>query len=312
MTDDPLKDGSQVNGREIYQKGLGFAGLVTYPIVSRVDVSKAGDTLSIRYFLVNDYELTSKGGTLRVLGVVRPRVVLTQGVTAAEVTDVLTGDVVAGGGGWYEVSVPVQAAAGRLGIAANDLTNVVATVATVPEGTRSAPWTVGKDGANVTAYLEEGMLFVEGAGAMTNFKFAADAPWAPAASRIDRVEVAPTVAPIGEHAFDGIPANVPLALTETQVPRAAGSILPPGAERIEIIGGKAYLGVSVCTNGDVEATTEGWEKAKVEAVDLDEESGTAILTVPATAEKGFMILKSKGTDPSNRSGRPDTADVQHD
>ena len=299
VTDDPLKDGSQVNGRELYQKGFGFAGLVTYPIVSRVDVSKAEDTLSIRYFLVNDYEIGPKDGDkLRVLGVVRPRVVLTQGVTAAEVTDALTGDVVAGGGGWYEVSVPLATAAEKLDIGENDLTNVVATVATVPEGTRSAPWTVDK---GVTAYLEEGMLFVEGAGAMTNFESAADAPWAPAASRIDRVEVAPTVAPIGEHAFDGIPANVPLALTETQVPRAAGSVLPPGAERIEIIDGKAYLGVSVCTNGNVETTTEGWERAKVEAVDLDGESGTAILTVPATAEKGFMILKSKGAAPSDNN-----------
>ena len=310
VTDDPLKDGSQVNGRELYQDGLGFSGLVTYPIVSRVDVKSVGEKISIKYFLVNDYEIGPKDGDkLRVLGVVRPRVVLTQGVKATEVTDALTGDVVAGGGGWYEVSVPLATAAERLHIAENDLTNVVATVATVPEGTRSAPWTVGKD---VKAYLEEGMLFVEGTGAMTNFKFAADAPWAPAASCIDRVEVAPTVAPIGEHAFDGIPANVPLALTETQVPRAAGSILPPGAEAIAIQGGKVLLGVSVCTNGNVETTTEGWERAKVEAVDLDEESGTAILTVPATAEKGFMILKSKDADPSNRSGRPDTADVQHD
>ena len=138
VTDDPLKDGSQVNGRELYQDGLEFAGLATYPIVSRVDVSKAEDTLSIRYFLVNDYEIAATGGTLRVLGVVKPRVVLTQGVAAAEVTDALSGDLVAGGGGWYEVSVPLATAAEKLGIAANDLTNVVATVATVPEGTRSA------------------------------------------------------------------------------------------------------------------------------------------------------------------------------
>ena len=289
VTDDPLKDGSQVNGRELYQGGFGFAGLVTYPIVSRVDVSKDGDKLSIRYFLVNDYELTSKGGTLRVLGVVRPHVVLTQGVTAAEVTDVLKGDVVAGGGGWYEVSVPLATAAERLGIAATDLTNVVATVATVPEGTRAAPWTVGK---GVTAYLEEGMLFVKGSGAMTNFASAADAPWAPAASRIDRVEVAPTVASIGEHAFDGISANVPLALTETQVPRAAGSILPPGAERIDIVNSKAYLGVSVKTNSEVKVKGEGWGKVNVQPGDVTVEDGSVIIAVPANAEQGFMVLES--------------------
>ena len=40
-------------------------------------------------------------------------------------------------------------------------------------------------------------------------------------------------------------------ITEAQVPRAAGSILPPGAERIEIVDGTAYLGVSVKTNSEV-------------------------------------------------------------
>ena len=69
------------------------------------------------------------------------------------------------------------------------------------------------------------------------------------------------------------------------------------SERVAIIDGKAYLDVSVCTNGEVTATTEGWEKAKIEAVDLDKETGTAILTVPAAAETGFMILKSKGAIP---------------
>ena len=192
------------------------------------------------------------------------------------------------------MSVPVALAAERLHIAENDLTNVVATVATVPEGTRSAPWTVGKD---VTAYLEEGMLFVKGSGAMTNFKSAADAPWAPAASRIDRVEVAPTVAPIGEHAFEGIPANVPLALTEEQVPHAAGSILPPGAERIEIVDGTAYLGVSVKANNEVKARGEGegWGKVKFDKgvkVDVSEDGTELVIPVPANAEKGFMVLES--------------------
>ncbi len=93
VTDDPLKDGSQVNGRVLYQKGSAFSGLATYPIVSRVDVASDDERISIRYFLVNDYEIAATGGVLRVLGVVRPRVVLTQGVTAAEVTDALSGDL---------------------------------------------------------------------------------------------------------------------------------------------------------------------------------------------------------------------------
>lgn len=51
--------------------------------------------------------------------------------------------------------------------------------------------------------------------------------------------------------------------------------------------------MAVYTNSDIAVATEGWQKAKVEDVDLDEETGTAILAIPATAETGFMILKSK-------------------
>ena len=38
----------------------------------------------------------------------------------------------------------------------------------------------------------------------------------------------------------------------------------------------------------------GWAKAQVEGVALDAESGEAILTVPTSADKGFMIIKTKG------------------
>ena len=286
VTDEPLKDGSQVNGRELYQSGFAFSGLATYPIVSRVDVSRAEGQISIRYFLVNDYELTSKGGTLRVLGVVRPRVVLTQGVTAAEVTDALEGDLIASGGGWYEVRVPVQTAAERLGVAADDLTDVVATVATVPEGTPSAPWTVGKD---VTAYLEDGVLFVKGTGAMVDFASAADAPWAPVASRISRVEVAPTVTQIGEHAFDDVPANVPLALTESQMPRASGAISGAEFDKVAIMDGKAYLDVSVYTSDAI--TNQNWSVAT-----------NGVIEVPAPGKQGFFYLMSKPGVPSDRGG----------
>ena len=114
------------------------------------------------------------------------------------------------------------------------------------------------------------------------------------ASRIGRVEVDPTVKPIGDHTFDGIPVNVPLALTEEQVPRAAGAILPPGAERIEIVDGTAYVGVSVKTNSEVKVRGEGegWGKVNVLSGDVTVKDGSVIIAVPANAEQGFMVLES--------------------
>ena len=50
------------------------------------------------------------------------------------------------------------------------------------------------------------------------------------------------------------------------------------------------------------ATTEDWEPAAIEKAEVVD--GEAILTVPATSEKGFMILKSKGAAPSNNEEPP--------
>lgn len=62
---------------------------------------------------------------------------------------------------------------------------------------------------------------------------------------------------------------------------------------IEVVNGKAILGVTVSTNGDLTASTANWNEAKVESAKV-EEDGTVTLTVPAPGDKGFMILKSKG------------------
>ena len=78
----------------------------------------------------------------------------------------------------------------------------------------------------------------------------------------------------------------------------SGAVSGAEPERIKIVDGKVLLGVSVCTNGDVTAATEDWEPAAIEKAQV-EEDGTVTLTVPATAEQGFMFLKSKGAAPSN-------------
>ena len=72
---------------------------------------------------------------------------------------------------------------------------------------------------------------------------------------------------------------------------------------MQIIDGKAYLEVSVYTNSEVKARGEGegWGVAT-----------NGVIEVPVGGKQGFFYLMSKSAVPSNRSGRPDTADVQHD
>ena len=87
------------------------------------------------------------------------------------------------------------------------------------------------------------------------------------------------------------------------MPRAAGAISGAEFDKVAIMDGKAYLDVSVYTNSEVKARGEGegWGVAT-----------NGVIEVPAPGKQGFFYLMSKPGVPSNRSGRPDTADVQHD
>ena len=167
-------------------------------------------------------------------------------------------------------------------------------------GCECCPWTLGE---GVTAYVKDRVLYLLGEG-----KVAESADGAPWAEYDDMLE----------GAYLPRKVKVPASVAAT-LPISVEGVVSSGAvsadfERVQIANGKAYLGVSVCTNGDVTVTTEGWGAAKLDptTVEQAEDGKGLVIPVPATAEKGFMILKSRGTEPSNRSGRPDTADVQHD
>ena len=198
--------------------------------------------------------------------------------------------------------VAMVAGTGMFANAADDGKVVATSVAKfwLGPGCESCPWTVGE---GVTAYIWDRALCLKGAGEVEEFED--DAPWAPYVDELDGAYLPRAVK---------VPASVAATLP---ISVEGGSGEPSGAvggaepETVRIVDGKVLLGVSVCTNGDVTAATEDWEPAAIEKAQV-EEDGTVTLTVPATAEQGFMLLKSKGADPSNRSGRPDTADVQHD
>ena len=157
-------------------------------------------------------------------------------------------------------------------------------------GCESCPWTVGE---GVTAYIKELGLYLKGAGELAD-ELADCAPWAPYVDELDGAYLPRAVK---------VPASVAATLP---ISVEGGSGEPSGAvsgaepERIKIVDGKVLLGVSVCTNGDVTAATEDWEPAAIEEAQV-EEDGTVTLTVPATAEQGFMLLKSKGAVPSDNN-----------
>ena len=191
-------------------------------------------------------------------------------------------------------------------------------------GCKSCPWTVGDD---VTAYITGEELDIEGTGGMYDFASADNVPWAAFVDDVTAVTIAQDVTHVGKNSLAGFDDKVtangtPLSFYDmmagargsAEPAEPSGAVSGAEPETVRIVDGKVLLGVSVCTNSEVKVIGEGedcgWQKAAIEKAEVVD--GTAILTVPATAEQGFMLLKSKGADPSNRSGRPDTADIQHD
>ena len=83
-----------------------------------------------------------------------------------------------------------------------------------------------------------------------------------------------------------VPAGM-LLVSRTEVEAA-------GAEAIEVANGTALLGISVCTNSDLTASTATWTPVSFRKSDLEVSAdGTKILApIPANADKGFMILRS--------------------
>ena len=159
-----------------------------------------------------------------------------------------------------------------------------------------------KAGEAVSAWTNgNGRLVIEGTGEMFDFASAADVPWAAAAKDVREVSVGGGVSRIGANAWAGMVDAVTVngtALSSVRfiAPGLDGPASPVGAacaafETVEIVNGSVTVGISVCTNGDLSAETAGWGKAKIEAVNR-ENDGTATVTVPATADRGFMILKS--------------------
>ena len=159
----------------------------------------------------------------------------------------------------------------------------------IPKGMEGNPFQIGADVFASTNAA--GVMTITGTGAMSNFVSATDVPWAP--ETVTAVTIAAEVAQIGANAWSGMDDSVVINGTALSAVRylapgvdsadPAGAISPAEFERIDIIDGKAYLGVSVFTNSEVKVKGEGWGVAT-----------NGVIEVPAPGKRGFFILKSKG------------------
>lgn len=159
------------------------------------------------------------------------------------------------------------------------------------------PWAGGD---SVDVWTNGTTLVIEGTGAMSNFVNAADVPWAAVAGEMTEVSVGKDVTRIGVNALAGFAADVPVhGLTATvlndSIIAPAGAISGAEPEKVAIIDGKAYLGVSVYTNSEVKARGEGegWGVAT-----------NGVIEVPAEGKSGFFYLMSKPSVPSDAIHAP--------
>lgn len=163
----------------------------------------------------------------------------------------------------------------------------------IPKGMEGNPFQVGAD--VFAATNAAGALTITGTGAMSNFVSAAGVPWMPAT--VKKVTVDASVTSIGANAWSGMEDSVVINGTALSVVRylapGVGSAQPVGAisgaefDQMEIVGGKAYLDVSVYTSDTI--TNQNWSVAT-----------NGVIEVPAEGKQGFFYLMSKPSVPSNK------------
>ena len=172
-----------------------------------------------------------------------------------------------------------------------------------PKGSEENPWQVGDE---VQAYTNGvGGLIFTGSGVMDDFASAADVPWTAFANEITEVTISDGVTKVGKNALislaDAVTVNDVALSRYRMIAGAMGMIEAPGSaitpaevERVKVAGGNAQLEVTVATNSNPEATTEGWVQANILAATVVD--GKARLTVPADFANGYMILRTKDAE----------------
>ena len=91
------------------------------------------------------------------------------------------------------------------------------------------------------------------------------------------------------------PAIKPQFVPESSIVVSKESIQAAKAMTVQIVNGQVALGVSVCSNADITASTANWAPVKFTKdtqIGLSADGTKLILPIPVAAQQGFMILQS--------------------
>ena len=170
--------------------------------------------------------------------------------------------------------------------------NIIEPLDAPTEGTEWNPWQAGATQSDdIRVWLDDGTLRIDGAGVMQDFTDDCEAPWSGNLANVTNVSVSGGVTKLGTNSLRGLAPTAQvngLSLSAAETCAAAlgaagavGQISPAEVESIAIVNGRAQLGVSVYTNGQLEASSEGWGKAT-----------STVIDVPAEGKQGFFVLKT--------------------
>ena len=173
--------------------------------------------------------------------------------------------------------------------------NIIEPLDAPTEGTEWNPWQAGATQSDdIRVWLDDGTLRIDGAGVMQDFTDDCEAPWSGNLANVTNVSVSEM---LGFAFFIFLNTVIDQLYWKTDVlilgagpaglmaalgaAGAVGQISPAEVESIAIVNGRAQLGVSVYTNGQLEASSEGWGKAT-----------STVIDVPAEGKQGFFVLKT--------------------
>ena len=170
--------------------------------------------------------------------------------------------------------------------------NIIEPLDAPTEGTEWNPWQAGATQSDdIRVWLDDGTLRIDGAGVMQDFTDDCEAPWSGNLANVTNVSVSGGVTKLGTNSLRGLAPTaqvngLSLSAAETcaaalDAAGAVGQISPAEVESIAIVNGRAQLGVAVYTNGQLEASSEGWGKAT-----------STVIDVPAEGKQGFFVLKT--------------------
>lgn len=171
---------------------------------------------------------------------------------------------------------------------------VISAIVALAFGASAEAWTIGADGATITAALDDGRLTLSGDGKTVDFVSAAETPWA--GKTINDVVFSGDITP-GQNLLAGLDESVTIngsmtigTLRKISGAFLAGEVAPAEASGLSLDDRKLTLSVDVaCRDSEQD---ESWREATVESVEANE-AGEVVLTIPVGASEGVCRLRAK-------------------